>query len=223
MKNKTQIRIIGLITTLILSVGLQDTIGQEISYYNNDWNLTTKDSAQFYFVTIDNIPRYRIGTIVKYSKRLEKHKKKIAKKVDQEIGETELREIDFTDSKYDSVYIGKKVKIYADREYYDYLCKSSNDSIDWPNREIKKKSGVCYDKWRAPNDGDFGVVIWQFRDFKSSTGRTVFIVQIDDYYIPITGHSLTLIDKLSRDEVEMIEAKKHPKRYLRKKNKIGQI
>jgi hypothetical protein len=223
VKNIIKIWILGFVAILSFTILVHDAIGQEISFYDRNWNLTTKENAQFYYVTIDNIPICRIGTIEKYNKRLEKHKQKFSRKINKEIGEKKIYEIDFSDSEYDSIYLGKKVKVFFNGEYYDYLCRSASDSIDWPSDEIKNKSGVCFEKWKAPKDGEFGIIVWQFRDFKSSTDKTVFLIKIEDYYIPITGQALTMIDKFSSNEIEIIKAKEHPKRYLIKKNKIGQI
>ena len=193
-----------LIILFVLFIPYTELNAQEISYYDKNWKPTTQDKAQYYFVTIDNYPIYRLNRFSKYQKKIHKYQKKFAKKVRKKIGKRNIYEINFQDSDYDTIYIGKKVKIFS-KDYYDYLCKSSNDSIDWPSKWIKHNSGVCYKEWEEIQEGTIGRIVWKFNNFKSSSNETVFLLKIDDYYIPICRCGLTLIDKYSRNEVPEIK------------------
>lgn len=223
MRKASIIIIFRLIILFILSISYSELIAQVISYYDKDWNPTSEDKAQYYFVTIDNYPKYRLNTLVKYRKKIEKYEKKFSKKIIKEIGTKDIYEINFQDSDYDSSYIGRKVKIFSASDIYCYLCKSSNDSIDWPNEEIKNKSGVCYEEWKGLKDGTIGRIIWKFNNFKSSTNETIFLLQINDYYIPICGSGLTLIDKYSRNEIPRIKDSFFYRLFHKKRKPIGQI
>jgi hypothetical protein len=98
-------------------------------------------------------------------------------------------------SKTDSIFVGKKVKIVNGKEVYDYLCSSSTKGIDWPSSEIKNNSGVCSEKWEGVKNGGTATIIWKFENFKTSSGDNVFIIKIDDLYVPIACSGLELIVK----------------------------
>jgi hypothetical protein len=196
---------------------------QEISYYDQNWNLTTVSKANYYFVTIENYPKYRMNTLVKYRKKIEKHEKRISNKILREIGTKELKEINFQASEYDSIYLGRLVKVFSAGEIYDYLCKTSNDSIDWPSNMIKEKTGVCNKKFIELKEGAIGIIVWEFHHFKSSHNKTVFLLQIDDYYIPIDGSALTLCDKYSNNEIPEKKERFFHRHLFKKKKLIGQI
>jgi len=223
VKRIVRIKIFRLIILLILSISSLELIAQEISYYDHDWNPTTEDKAQYYFVTIDNYPKYRLNTFVKYRKKLEKYEKKFSKKILKEIGTKEINEINFQDSDYDSIYIGKTAKMFSAGDIYPYLYKYKIDSIDWPSEQIRKRSEVCYENWNEIEDGTIGKIIWRFNNFKSSTNRTVFLLQIDDYYMPIAGSGLTLIDKYSRNNIPKIKESFFYRLFHKKRKPIGQI
>ena len=118
MERIARVIIFGLIIFLILSISSLELIAQEISYYDQDWNPTTEDKVQYYFVTIDYYPKYRLNRLVNNGKRFEKHVKKSTKKVRKEIGTKEINEINFQDSDYDSIYIGKTAKIFSVGDIY---------------------------------------------------------------------------------------------------------
>lgn len=223
MRKISVISIYRLIILFILSISCSELIAQEISYYDKDWNPSTEDKAQYYFVTIDNYPKYRLNTLVKYQKKIEKHKRNFSRKIIKEIGTKDIHEINFPDSDYDSIYIGRKVKMFSAGDIYTYLCKSSNDSVDWPSREIKNKSGICYEEWKDIEDGTIGRIVWKFNNFKSSTNETVFLLQINDYYIPVCGSGLTLIDKYSRNNIPRIKESFFYRLFHKKIKPIGQI
>jgi hypothetical protein len=94
-------------------------------------------------------------------------------------------EMPICSSKSDSLYIGKQVKILDKRQVYDYLCQSSSKDTDWPNNKIKRNSGVCSDKWNGLENGSLATIVWRFEKFKSSSGDNVFLIKIDDHYVPI--------------------------------------
>lgn len=196
---------------------------QEVSFYDQNWNITAKENAQFYFVTIDHYPYVRLNTLVKYSKDLDKYEEKFSKKIVEEVGKKEIEEISFLDSDYDSIYIGKKVKIFFAAGIYDYLCESSTDSIDWPSLDMKNRSGVCYGKWKGIREGAIGRIMWKFNNFKSSTNEAVFLLMIDNYYVPIRGSSLTLCDKYSMSEIPKKKESFFFRLFHKKKEKIDQF
>jgi hypothetical protein len=214
------IKIFGIVI-IFITLGL-DLIAQEISYYDKDWIPTTKDKAVYYFVTIDNYPRYMLNTLVKYDKNLEKHEKKFSKKIRKEIGGLGINEINFRESDYDSIYLGRLVKVFYPA-IYDYLCKSTNDSIDWPSEEIRRNSGVCYKNWQELLAGSRGKIVWKFKHFKSSGDETVFLIKFDKFYVPINGSALTMCDKYSGASIPKTKEKFFYRIFHKKLKPINQI
>lgn len=96
-------------------------------------------------------------------------------------------------SQTDSLLIGNRVKVVNNKQVYDYLCRSSTKEIDWPNSEVKNKSGVCSDSWKGLDNGSIATIIWRFKNFKTNSGDNVFLIKIDNYYIPIACSGLELI------------------------------
>jgi hypothetical protein len=94
-------------------------------------------------------------------------------------------EMPICSSKSDSLFIGKQVKILDKKQVFDYLCQSSSKETDWPSNEIKRNSGVCSDKWNGLENGSLATIVWRFKKFKSSSGDNVFLIKIDDHYVPM--------------------------------------
>ena len=221
MRTKT-VRLI--IFFVLTSVGYWLT-AQEITFYDSNWTLTSKDKAQFYFVTVDNYPAYRMYTLSKYGygNKLKKYEQKVAKKVSKKIGKKGMKEINFQTSVYDSVYIGKSVKVFSAGDIYDYLCESSDNSIDWPSNEIKQRTGVCYEQWKDLKDGAFGKIVWKFNRFNVNSNEPVFLIQFDEFYIPIRGNGLTLCNKYSRMDVPIIKESFFYRLFHKDKKQVGQM
>lgn len=102
-------------------------------------------------------------------------------------------EIPFCNSDNDSLYVGKQVKIIDKKQMYDYLCQSSNKETDWPNIEIKRNSGVCSNDWNGPENGIAAKIVWRFKNFKSSSGDNVYLIKLDNYYVPIGCSGIQII------------------------------
>lgn len=113
----------------------------------------------------------------------------------KEVLETSIETSTICNSETDSLYLGKHVKIVNKMQVYDYLCRSSTGDIDWPSDEIKNNSGVCSENWKGLENRSPATIIWRFKTFKTSSGDNVFLIKIDDHFVPIACTGLELIVK----------------------------
>jgi hypothetical protein len=167
------------------------SFSQDTTYYNNKWDVTTIDSAVYFFTKPFRRVDYPLKAddvdTIKNNLKVKKNNKTINK-------------IDFCYSLIpENEFIGKKVKIYYRTHSYEQLNLNTTD-VDWPNEEIRQKSGNSYSKWKYPNNGDTVEIVWIFKSFpnpeyKSKYPDNVYLVKLNDYFIPISGKGLTMVDK----------------------------
>ncbi len=178
-----------IVITLFIYLCSSITFSQDTTFYDVDWNNTTKDKASYFFTKpyLDNPYPEMDGKVdtLKNNHILS-------------FGNRSITKIDFCFHLIpDKFFIGKKVKIYNNGHAYRTL-NLSND-IDWPSEEIREKSGENFPKWKAPKDGDTVEICWVFNRFPSLESRKnypdiVYIVKYKDYFVPVSGKGLTMID-----------------------------
>lgn len=177
---------------LLLILFSYKSFSQDTTYYNNNWEVTSLDSAEYFFTKPFRKVDYPLKAddvdTIKKNLFIQKENKTIKK-------------IDFCFSLIsNNEFIGKKVKIYYSYHSYNYLNVDNDSGIDWPSDEIRQKSGESYSKWRFPKNGDIVEIVWVFKNFpdaesKSKYPDNVYLVKLNDYYIPISGKGLTMVDK----------------------------
>jgi len=106
--------------------------------------------------------------------------------------EKDIKQNGICNSKNDSLYIGKQVQVIDKKQMYDYLCQSSDKHIDWPSVKIKNNSGICSKKWDGLKNGNTATIIWRFEKFKSSSGNNIYLIKIEDSFVPIGCSGLEL-------------------------------
>lgn len=194
-------------------------LSQDTTYYDANWKITTTNQALYFFTKPYKHTEYPIKA--DDIDIITEHLKTI---VDSLGLKKEIKKIDFCYSLIpDSIFIGKKVKVYYKDHFYSNINQyDSLDKVDWPNEQIRKRSGESYKKWNRPMDSDTGKIVWVFKKFFNEgypmTDGKVYLVQIDNYYIPIVGKGLTMTDKESwaeyRKRVDTILPEKTPISFI---------
>ena len=195
-----------LILTLFTSFGF----AQDTTFYDVNWKKTTKDNASYFFTK-----PYKDNPYPELDGKVDTLK-------NNHILSFENRSISKIDFCFhlipDKFFIGKKVKIYNNGHAYRTL--NYNNEIDWPSEEIREKSGENYPKWKAPKDGDTVEIFWVFNRFPSLESRKnypdiVYIVKYKDYFVPVSGKGLTMIDhKQYQTESKTFTQPKTPISYV---------
>jgi hypothetical protein len=193
-----------LIFSILLLSSTKLLLAQDTTFYNESWKVSNSKSAIYYFTKpfrrvfppekADNVDTIEANLFIQRGDKI-------------------IKKIDFSYSLIPmSDFIGKKVKIYYNGHCYNNLNQSGTE-IDWPNQEIKSKSGESYKNWRFPKNGDTVEIIWIFKEFPSAESKklypeNIYLTKYKDYYIPINGKGLTMIDKGYYSGFDTIEYKK---------------
>jgi hypothetical protein len=200
------------ILSILLSLFTFQSFSQDTTFYDELWKVSDINNATYYFTKpfrrvfppekADDIDTIKTNLIILKGDRI-------------------IKKIDFSYSLIPmSDFIGKKVKIYYNQHSYDNLNVSAL-KIDWPNQEIRSKSGKSYVNWKFPKNGDTVEIMWCFKYFPSEESKksypdNVYLVKYKDYYIPISGKGLTMVDKefYSQFDTTIYKEKKIPISYV---------
>jgi len=90
-------------------------------------------------------------------------------------------------------------KIIDTAQIHDNINSARRGEVTWPNEEWRTVGGSSgWNGW-APSVGDEGTVVHRWipshRDpsRRSHTDKTIFLVQIDDKYVPVAEAGLTFL------------------------------
>jgi hypothetical protein len=92
--------------------------------------------------------------------------------------------------------IGKQVKIWDAGGIYPTI--NQTNTLKFPTREMKQKSGKSGWGNYYPKEGDIGTVVHIFRS--KDKLRNIYLIKVGDNYVPIACHYLTNIDLLDISE-----------------------
>lgn len=96
--------------------------------------------------------------------------------------------------------IGDTVKIWDAGGIYEELNKTK--TLKWPTREIKKKAGKKGWKSYEPKAGDIGEIVhvFEYNDDRVNSAKYIYLLQIENNYVPIGCGYITEVDKMTGDE-----------------------
>lgn len=109
-------------------------------------------------------------------------------------------ELNFCKKENKKELIGHDVKIWSNGGIYTKINKSK--SLNWPSKEIKKKSGE--NAWRKfyPQPGDIGTIVHIFDYDKKRTpsAKLIYLLEIRGNYVPIGCGYLTTVNNMDQNE-----------------------
>jgi hypothetical protein len=112
-------------------------------------------------------------------------------------GRTEKPDYCSKDSLESKSIIGRQVKIWGTGGVYSSL--NNAKGFKFPTKEIKRKSGTSGWGSYYPKAGDLGTIVSVFRHTTQKT-TWIYLIQVDDNYVPIWCHYLTDIDLQDAEE-----------------------
>lgn len=96
--------------------------------------------------------------------------------------------------------VGQKVKIWNNGGIYTSI--NLSDNLEWPNTDIKNKSGQNYWGKYYPQSGDTGTIIHVFKydDGRVASAKRIYLLDINGNYVPIGCGYITTVDRMDENE-----------------------
>jgi len=109
-------------------------------------------------------------------------------------------ELNFCKKENAKSLIGQKIKIWHNGGIYTEINKSKY--LNWPSKEIKKKSGEKAWGDFYPESGDTGTIvhIFDYDKKRVASAKLIYLIEIRGNYVPIGCGYLTAVDNMDENE-----------------------